>query len=339
MKAVATDGCGRLWLAETPMPSTGPYDCLVRTRHCLFCSSTDRHIIEGSFDFDLNYPVILGHESVGQIIACGDKVRHFQEGDWVSRSYALYPDESIGMFSSGWGGFAEYGKVRDHRAESEDGGPPAAPYYRYMQKFPSSLSPEQAELIVCQKEIYSSVAKLDDPGDRSYLIAGAGVAGLLFAVFLKLRGAARVGVIARRKEALDTTRQLTRADETHLLTESRGAGQDRFDSLIDTTGSCATVGRLADEWLHPGGKVLSYAIYPPSTGPDIAEMLAPRYSWQRIDPAEAEAHDDVCDLLVHNKINCRGWIAERHPIQDYARAWEAVRAKKGVKIAIDFPHC
>ena len=87
MKAIITDGRGGISVEETPMPEISEYDCLVKMKSCLFCSTTDRHIVENSFEFGLSYPAVLGHESIGTVIKSGSKVRNFSIGDIVSRAY------------------------------------------------------------------------------------------------------------------------------------------------------------------------------------------------------------------------------------------------------------
>ena len=335
MKAIATDGQGRVWLADAPMPTTGPYDCLVKMRSCLFCNSTDQHIVEGSFDFGIPYPALLGHESLGQVVECGSKVRNFQVGDWVTRAYAIYPDETNAGLGSGWAGFAEFGKIRDHAAEREDTGTEAPGFFKYMQKLPPELDPGKAELLICQKELFSATRKLGDLSGRSFLIAGAGVAGLLFAVFLKLGGATRVAVAARRREALDLVRKLTPADET-ILIGGKSAATERFGELIDTTGSIAALHSIAVDWLAPGGPIHSYAIYSEMSRPNFASLLPDGHPHARLDPDEASAHEEVCALLSSGNITSQDWIAKRFSLAEFEQAWALVKSKSGLKIAIDF---
>lgn len=338
MKAIATDGKGKLWLADAAMPSLGPYDCLVKTRFCLFCNTTDHHIIDNSFEFGISYPALLGHESLGQVIECGAKVCNFQPGDWVSHPYAIYPDEQHGGFGSGWGGFAEYGKIRDHCAEREDTGFEAPNFFRYMQKLPPGLGPEKAELIIVQKELCSAIRKLGDLAGRSFLVAGAGVAGLLAAVFLKRGGAARVAIAARRHEALDLAKRLTPADETILIGDKKSDANQRFDELIETTGSLAVMRTLARDWLRPDGPIHSYAIYSEMGDPAFASLLPAGHPHNRLDPDEASAHDEVSALLLDDKLPSAGWVSGRYALDDFAQAWANVQKKTGIKTLIDFSH-
>ena len=91
MKAVAVLAKDQVGIVELPLPEYGPYECLVRTRACGFCSSTDMKIIHNSLaDMDVSFPAILGHEGVGEIVAVGEKVRNYRVGDRVSCARGMY---------------------------------------------------------------------------------------------------------------------------------------------------------------------------------------------------------------------------------------------------------
>jgi threonine dehydrogenase-like Zn-dependent dehydrogenase len=335
MKALATDGKEHLWMEEVPRPELTDYDCLVRTHSCLFCRTTDRHIVSGDFDFGLSYPVLLGHESIGQVVECGPLVRNFKPGDWVTRCYAAYPDERLGDYGSGWGGFAEYAKIRDHVAESTQTGATAPGWFRYMQKLPPGLDAETAQLIICQKEIHSAVAKLGILAGREFVVNGAGVAGLLFAVFLKLGGASRVAVAARRTEALEVAARLTPADEFLQIGGSPGRAP-AFGEMIETTGSLEAMHQVARTFLTARGAIHSYAIYPEMGAADFESRLPAGHPVSRVDPDEASSHDAVCKLLMDGKITASGWIGSSFGIDDHAAAWTNSQSGPGIKTRILF---
>lgn len=175
-------GDGSIYLGQVGEPSMNEYDCLVKIHSCLFCNSTDSHIINNRFDFGLHYPNILGHESVGVVVKLGRKVKNFKVGDKVVHPYAIYSGEESGGFGSGWGGMAEYGKICDAQAMVKDGVAEEADLnycFRYMQKVPDDISLDQAMLLCCQKEIYSSVKQISKTQGQSFLITGCGIVCLL----------------------------------------------------------------------------------------------------------------------------------------------------------------
>ncbi len=104
MFAVAVTEPGKVEIVEVPDPVPGPYEALIKTEIAALCNSTDRKLIEAHFPGVEQYPLLLGHETVGTVVAVGEKARSFQVGDRVIGGLLLnstHPD-----YASGWGGFS-----------------------------------------------------------------------------------------------------------------------------------------------------------------------------------------------------------------------------------------
>jgi L-iditol 2-dehydrogenase len=338
MRVFVTNGDGAVRTADAPAPETGDYDCLVKIISCLFCNSTDRHIVERTMDLGITYPCVLGHESVGKVVSCGRKVKNFKPGDHVVRPYAMYPDESLGGLGSGWGGFAEFGKIRDFRAMTDDGAMDknAVPgFFKYMRRLPDGLDPEKAMMISCASEILSSARQIPEPAGKSFLVAGAGAAGCLFALWLKKAGAGKVTVTARRREQLDFALRNTPADSAELMDSLPRAGRV-FDALVDTTGSAAAVDRALDTAVKEEGAFYSYAIYPEMADKNFFERYKKRVKFQRVDPIEAETQEAVCGMLLGGEIDFSAYITRKFTADSAEEAWGTVRDKNSVKTAVLF---
>ena len=332
MKALIIDGKGGIELQNIAIPTIGEYDCLVKIKSCLFCNTTDRHIVESSFDFGLTYPAVLGHESIGEIVETGSEVSNFVIGDLVARPYAVYPDavtrEGLG---SAWGGFAEYGMIRDYKAmltDKEIKRDDVPSFFLYMQKIPAGINWQKAMMISCQKEIYSSAALIEVAG-KTILISGAGVAGCLFADFLKLRGAKKVVVAARRSEQLEFVRKNTSAEQALSFDEL----DEKFDCIVDTSGSLDLLKNLSSKYLLPDGNIYSYAIYSNMKDEFFSQNIA---RFKRVDPQEYLAHKDICKMITDNVIDCSPYITHEYNIKDFRQAWDSICNKKTVKTAIVF---
>lgn len=89
MFAMVCDGPGRPLRGETraiPMPRDG--ELLVKVRACGVCR-TDLHVTDG--EIPANYPIIPGHEIVGEVLALGKGVTGFARGmrvgiPWLGRA-------------------------------------------------------------------------------------------------------------------------------------------------------------------------------------------------------------------------------------------------------------
>jgi propanol-preferring alcohol dehydrogenase len=119
-------------IKDVPAPSVGVNDVLIRVRACGVCH-TDLHIAEGFLSaFGLDpFPLILGHEIVGEVEQIGAEVTHLKPGDRVAAywsfgcghcHYCLSGKEQICITNIGSGtvqslgvtldgGYAEYVKV------------------------------------------------------------------------------------------------------------------------------------------------------------------------------------------------------------------------------------
>jgi len=70
---------------DLPEPELGAYDALVQVTACGVYNSTDWKIIHGEFVSGA-FPVLLGHESMGRVIAVGEKLSCFRVGDLALRA-------------------------------------------------------------------------------------------------------------------------------------------------------------------------------------------------------------------------------------------------------------
>ena len=76
MKAVAAVAPGRVEIVEIPRPEVREYECLVKVRACGLCNGTDLKIIDNEVGTTpVEYPVILGHEGVGEVTARSPRAR------------------------------------------------------------------------------------------------------------------------------------------------------------------------------------------------------------------------------------------------------------------------
>jgi D-arabinose 1-dehydrogenase-like Zn-dependent alcohol dehydrogenase len=114
MLSIAVVEPGRVELVEIPEPQPGPYEAVIKTEVSYLCNRTDRKLVAGHFPGIENYPLLLGHESVGIVDTIGPRVQSFKPGDRVVGGLLLEPTDS--RFASGWGGFSEYILVKDHQA-------------------------------------------------------------------------------------------------------------------------------------------------------------------------------------------------------------------------------
>jgi len=261
MKAAVVTSPGHLEIQEVSRPEPGPYEALVKIEACGLCGTTDRHIVEGCqahhpADW---YPAILGHESLGRVIAVGTEVRKFRIGDRVTRPVAIWPGQQRDGLFSAWGGFAEYGIVR----EGDLPGGPASDYNTARQHIvPEFLSLEDAVLAISVSEVASWMTKLGDLSGKSVAIGGAGFAACVMAQCAKAAGAKAIIGVARRPEAFARLQQNGVTDVVRFGPESAASIRELLSSpgadwFLDAAGN-QQVFETGLTWLRPGGHAAIY---------------------------------------------------------------------------------
>lgn len=199
MKAAVVSKLGQLEVWEIPVPEPGPYDVLCKMCYGATCAGTDIHLMDGLHPKPVSFPTILGHESVGRVVAVGSKVRNFQIGDLVSRVGApagLLPELNIN-----WGGFAEYGIARDHWQMRRDGLDSALwNNYRVNQIIHPSIDEKTAPMLITWRETLSYTNRIGVTAGSTVLVVGSGANALSFAAHCCNLGAAVIAVGSPSRE-------------------------------------------------------------------------------------------------------------------------------------------
>ncbi len=242
-----------LRLEEIPVPQPGPGQVLLRVRLCGVCH-TDLHTVEGDIT-PPRYPVIPGHQVVGEVAALGEGVRALRLGQRVGVPWLyaacgecefcrrgeenLCPNARFTGFHTG-GGYAEY-----MLAEA-----------RYALPLPESIPDVQAAPLLCAGIIgYRSLRKADvAPGERVGLF-GFGASAHL-AIQVARHWGCEVYVFTRSQAHRQHARELGAAWV--------GGAQEEPPRPLDRAVIFAPAGGLvplALEKLRPGGTLAINAIH------------------------------------------------------------------------------
>ncbi len=265
MKACVVKKNGQLVINDIPMPVIGEFDCLVKIEVCGLCGTTDLHIIDGiqahhPADW---YPAVLGHEAVGTVVQTGSKVRNIKIGDRVTRPAAIWPGTSIDGIYSAWGGFAEYGIVRDRQAVVEQYPELKGDYMLDRQNVVDpSISAIEASVAISVAETASWLNNIGDVLGKNIVIAGVGMAGLTILMNAKLSGANKVVCLGRRREALDLAIKCGADGVINIADDVKASMLEicpqGVDCYIEATGS-NDMFNLGLSLIKPYGTVAIYA--------------------------------------------------------------------------------
>ncbi|MBL8991736.1 MAG: zinc-binding dehydrogenase [Spirochaetia bacterium] len=344
MKALLVTPDHRLTISDVAKPDCGPCEALVRIKACGICSTTDTNIVRGQMPFVKEYPCILGHEAIGEVIEVGAHVRKFKTGDFVTRPMALGLDEVRDGVASGWGGFAEYGLVKDREAllASGKGISPGEDHVSLRQNVvPKETSLAEAVLGISLAETSSWFSHLPNIWGKTICVAGTGVAGLSLALWGKLAGAKKVIVLGRRKERLDLAINLA-ADtginikdgfvEEKIRDLTEGTGVDFF---LEASGSREQL-LTGMSVLAPGGTMAVYGSAPDDAY-DFDWSRMPGFSQVAKFPAEEhKTYSWVIDLMKRRVIPAEKMMTHRFSLEDYQQAFDAIWAGTVVKAYLEW---
>jgi len=257
-------------LEEMPVPQIGRGELLVRVEASGICGSDVMEWYRRD-----RVPLVLGHEIGGQIVAVGDGVEGYKEGDRVSAAHHV-PCNTCHYCLSGHhtvcdtlrqtnvdpGGFAEYIRL------------PAINVERGIFLLPDEVSYEQATFIEPLACVLRGQRLAHMRPGQSVLVIGSGIAGLLHVQLARMLGASCVVatdiVDYRLKAALRFGADAAFHAEEDLPTRLRQVNQGRLaDLVILCTGATSTIAQALQS-VDRGGTILFFA----PTDPGVTILLS-----------------------------------------------------------------
>jgi len=336
MKAVVYDRPGRFAVRDLPDPQPGPRDVLLRVLMAGVCG-TDLHLHVG--EFGPTYPLVPGHEIVGEVVGLGAEVSRLRPGQRVvldnttscgaciecRRARPAFCRHLIAQGVNALGGFAERIVAAEERCFEVDDLP--------------------VETAVFAEPTACVVHGLDVLGLRPVarvLLFGAGPTGLLLTQLLARSGAGSLTVAELVQAKLDLA-AARGADHAILVDPSdpgvarsrlREIAPDGFDVVIDATGTLGVLeGAIA--LTRTGGTVFAYGMTP-----EAARWQVPSYEVFRREItikgsfAQQFSFDRAVEALRTRRIDTTGIITHRFRLDQYGEALAAVADSTCIKAVI-----
>lgn len=187
MKTLVVNKEGSLEIREIPKPSYHEKQALVKTISCGICNGTDGKLIHRTFKgFGPDqYPLMLGHEAVGEVVEVGAEVTGYKVGDKVLLPFVDADEKLYGELGSAWGAYSEYAVINDVNAFG-DGRAPECAYAQTV--LPDYVDPVDAAMIVTLREVLSSIKRFGIQANNSVAVFGCGPVGLTFIRFMSILG-------------------------------------------------------------------------------------------------------------------------------------------------------
>jgi alcohol dehydrogenase len=207
------------WVDEE-LPSPQPDEILVQTTSGAISIGTELPQFCGTArkGYVPRYPHMMGYESVGTVVACGDNVSRFAIGDRVVAFY----------------GHRTHDIVKEQQAIL----------------VPDDISDALALLTILTCDVTKGIRKVGPQPDEPVLVTGTGAIGLLTLFMLKVLGVQHVDVIEPQARRRAMARRLgARIAHAHL---SQAISTIRYPVGIECSSRRAAFALLQDRLQHDG---------------------------------------------------------------------------------------
>jgi L-iditol 2-dehydrogenase len=335
MKAVAAVSMGKVEVVDIPMPEIEDYECLVKVKACGFCNGTDMKIIDDEVSTTpVEFPVILGHEGVGEVVQVGKKVKNLHVGEvYLNPHGRIMPGTP---FKSMWANMVEYGVLPDYEVMDELG--IGGPRYGGNLSIPPEIDPLDGGVILTLKECFSGIRNFGFQPGQDVLVYGDGPVGLALVNFLRMAGAAWIGCVGHQPLRLQWIASHSQPDlllNSHQESVPERLGERRVDLVIDAVGSTAVI-KQASHLLKPGGKVGVLGVIKNKDATLSLLDLANHTSVHMLNwpYREHATHEEIVGLILRGTINPWDYYTHVMAMQEAPRAMEMVKTRQAFKVVL-----
>lgn len=340
MKTAVFTGVGQIQLEEYDIPEVEPDKVLIKVDACAICTWEQR-VYKGIKQVE--FPFIGGHETVGHIIAMGDRVDkvHWQLHDRVALGVTLacnncyqcksgneqncehfnHSKQLEGLPHKGMGGLSSHLLVHP------------ANLFKYK-----NISVEEATVTEPVSCVLHSVETADVQFGDVVVVIGCGIMGLLHVLLATRKGAVVIVSDTDEKRtalALKMGAAYAVNPKREDLAERVKAITDGLKAQVvfDTTPISAVV-EEARKCLANNGRLVLYSAFYPDTPISFSPDWLHKSAVKVLGTANSNARDFVkaTRMLSYGIIDVKPFISEVYPVHDIKAAFES--ACKGDKFRV-----
>jgi alcohol dehydrogenase/L-iditol 2-dehydrogenase len=322
---------GSVELREMETPQIGEEDVLLEVENAGVCGS-DLHQWTADHSWQVNYPVVLGHEFGGRIVETGSRVTEWKAGDRVVSETAAVIDLDNPMTKAG---FYNLDPSRKGFGYGVNG---AMTRYvrvpaRCLHRIPDNLPFEEACLTEPCCVAYNAVVENSriKPGDQ-VIVLGPGTIGILCAAVAKLCGAdvAVTGLPsdeARLKIAKQYGCETIVGDATAWARRKDNLGAH---TVIDAAGISSTL-KIALELVRPKGHITKVGWGRQPLGFSLDPLVQKNVTLQGSFSHNWPVWEKVIALLAGGKLDVKPIIGGVWPLTKWEEAFQKMHKGEIVK--------
>lgn len=340
MKTFVVNKDGSTEIREIPKPRYSSKQALVKTIACGMCG-TDVKLLHCAFKGfpESMYPVMLGHEGVGEVVEVGSEVTTFHVGDKVILPFVDPDPELYPGLGSAWGSLSEYAVVNDAAAWPA-GEAPACAYAQLV--LPEDLDPVDAVMIATFREVLSNIRYFGIKPGESVVVFGCGPVGSTFIKFLNLYGVEDIVAVDIIDEKLEHVKangakHIINSKDTDLTAAIRALYPQGVNYVVDAIGAPFVV-NAAMPLIKDRGTVFCYGV--PPVEQITIDFSKADYNWnvvyQQMPRKEEEgaAHEQVMEWIRDGKLVLKDFISDYFKFENSVEAHQKLLdrqiSKKGI---------
>ncbi len=327
-------------IKEMEIPEPGPNEILVKTKAVGICGSDVHYYVEGKIGpYIVNEPLILGHETAGEVAKVGSSVTHLKPGDRVALEpgvpslcsdfvkrglYNLCP--SIKFFATPpvHGTFAEY-FVHDAN---------------FAYKLPDNVSYEEGAMCEPLSVGIHAVRQASVSLGSSVLITGAGPIGLVNLLVAKAAGASNIFVVeayenrAKMAAELGASKVIKSFDRDQIIASVMEATNNRgVDVVIECSGA-SSAAQTAASCLANGGTMVFVGLFSQDQVPMDLNLIAQKELTFKGIFRYRNTYETAINLIASGHINVKPLITKRFSWQQVGDAMNCAHKEAASQIKV-----
>jgi len=329
-----------IWMEEVEIPEIGINDVLIKIKKTAICG-TDLHI----YNWDdwaqktIPYPMVIGHEYVGEIVEIGSGVRNLKIGDRVTgeghitcgscrncrKGQQHLCSNTVGVGVNRTGAFAEYLSIPGRNAI----------------KVHEDVSDELASIFDPFGNATHTTLSFPMLGE-DVLITGAGLIGSIAVAICRFVGARHIVVTDLSDYRLDLAKKM---GATRVVNPKKGEKikdvmkelgmSNGFDVGLEMSGSPAAFNDML-KYMYNGGKVAMLGILPNGTGIDWDNVIFKGLELKGIYGREMFETWYKMEQMIRSGLDITPIITHKFKIDDFQKGFDIMKSGKSGKVILDW---
>lgn len=328
MHAIEFHGRERLELVERPDPAPGPGELLIAPTAVGICG-TDVEIFEGSLVYFregwARYPIVPGHEWVGEVVDVGAGVRGYAPGDQVTGETPLGCGHCVRCRA---GAYHLCARRTETGILNRDGAMASRMVFPAAAAHPAPGIPPRAAALVEPASVALNGVRRGAVGERGVLVVGAGTIGLLAAQCARAEGAAAVAVADTRAD------RLALAGTLGFQPHADDAGEDDYDVVLLCAGGAAALD-FALRAVRPGGTVVILGLAGAATVPVDMDSVVVRDLAVHGVLGSPHVWPDAIELVRTGRIRTEPLVSATYGLSATRDALERLTEPGSLKVLIE----